>query len=71
MERQLLEWSRSVDESFAGRDYPEAVVAPPDPRPTPWPEVPGYAPYLEAWSQRPEYRAKLRPGASSQPVGGP
>lgn len=59
MKQQLLDWNASVDRSFAGQDYPERKVTPPDPQPINWFESPDYAPYLAAWQERWEYRSYL------------
>ena len=56
LKRAFLTWNASVEASFAGRDYPEGRVSPPDPKPISWSEFPGYKPYLAEWSKRPEYR---------------
>ena len=57
MKQALLAWNDSVQASFAGKDYPEGAVVPPDPKPTRWNEHPDYQPYLKEWQRRPEYRA--------------
>jgi arylsulfatase A-like enzyme len=49
-------WNESVETSFAGKDYPEGRVEPPDPKPISWTESPAYRPYLDQWRKRPEYR---------------
>lgn len=56
MKKELLAWNSSVDASFAGKDYPEGVVTPPDPESIPWADHPGYKPYLAEWQQRWEYK---------------
>jgi len=52
-------WDRSVDASIAGHDYPEGRVTVPNPERRDWMQDPSYAPYLEAWRMRPEYRARI------------
>ena len=59
MKQRLLDWNASVDRSFAGQDYPEGKVTPPDPQPINWFESPEYAPYLSDWKDRWEYRSYL------------
>jgi arylsulfatase A-like enzyme len=59
MKQQLLDWNASVDDSFAGKDYPEGEVSPPDPEPVNWFELPQYQPFLDEWKQRWEYRGYL------------
>lgn len=49
-------WNESVEASFAGKDYPEGRVDPPDPKPMSWASSPAYQPYLPTWLKRPEYR---------------
>lgn len=56
MKKDLLAWNDSVSASFAGKDYPEGKVTPPDPKSIPWTEHPGYAPYLAEWQKRWEYK---------------
>jgi arylsulfatase A-like enzyme len=67
MQRQLLEWNAAVDASFAGRDYPEGRVSPPDPEPVNWLDVPQYQHYLAEWKQRWEYQSYLnRPAGKTK-----
>lgn len=60
MQEQLLTWLESVERSFAGRDYPEGRVVPPDPPPQAWYETPAYQQYLPEWKQRWEYESYLQ-----------
>ncbi len=69
MKAALLAWNASVDASFAGKDYPEGKVSPPDPESIAWTEHPDYQPYLAEWQKRPEYKATARgarPNAKKQ-----
>jgi arylsulfatase A-like enzyme len=59
MKQQLLAFNASVEANFAGQDYPEGRVAPPDPKSVPWYETPGYQPYLSAWKDRWEYKSAI------------
>lgn len=59
MKQQLLQWNSSVDASFAGKDYAEGQVAPPDPEPINWYDTPQYQSLLPAWKQRWEYESYL------------
>jgi arylsulfatase A-like enzyme len=59
MKQQLLAWNESVDASFAGRDYPEGRLVPPDPEPRSWYETPAYASYLPQWRNRWEFKPYL------------
>jgi arylsulfatase A-like enzyme len=52
-------WSESADASLAGTDYPEGQVDPNHPGDRSWIEAPEYAPYLEDFAKRPEYRKTL------------
>lgn len=53
---QLATYNASVDASDRGKDYAEGVVDPEHPQPRFWDQVPGYAPHLDAFWQRPNYR---------------
>jgi arylsulfatase A-like enzyme len=59
MTRQLLQWSQSVDESFAGKDYPEGRILPGEPSPRFWTDIPEYQPYFGEWRERWEYKSRL------------
>jgi arylsulfatase A-like enzyme len=56
MKAELLATDQSITASFAGKDYPEGKVSPPDPESIPWTEHPSYAPYVAEWSKRWEYK---------------
>lgn len=73
LKQQFLAWDASMDASFAGKDYPEGRVSPPDPESVNWYDVPGYQPYLSQWKERWEYKSTLersqqgsRPGAKKK-----
>ena len=57
--QHLLKWNASVDDSFAGKDYPEGRVDPSEPQPRFWTDVEAYQPYFPEWSQRWEYESRL------------
>ncbi len=59
MRGQFLEWSESVDRSFAGQDYPEGKVDSSEPKPRFWTDVKAYQPYFPQWRTRWEYRSRL------------
>jgi arylsulfatase A-like enzyme len=59
MVRQFREWNASVEASFAGKDYPEGRVSADHPGRRDWTKSQEYAPYLEAWKDRPEYKRYL------------
>jgi arylsulfatase A-like enzyme len=63
MKKQLLNWNASVDASFAGKDYPEGQVTPPDPEPVNWCDTQPYQPFLLGWKQRWEYQSYLNRAA--------
>jgi len=45
--QQWTTWNQSVDDSVAGKDYPEGRVVPPDPGPKTWMTAEEYQPYLK------------------------
>ena len=61
MKRAFLAWHASVERSVAGGDYAEGRVRPDEPQSRPWSEDPRYAPYLDDFRKRPEYRQLLAP----------
>lgn len=65
MKRQLLDWSASVDASFAGRDYAGGEVTPADPEPQFWYDSPNYAPYLAEWRNRREFKSQIERASKS------
>jgi arylsulfatase A-like enzyme len=70
MKRQLLDWNATMDASFAGKDYPEGKVSPPDPESVSWFETPQYQPYLTQWKERWEYKGSLeRAAGQAEPKG--
>jgi arylsulfatase A-like enzyme len=56
MKQQLLAWDATMDASFAGKDYPEGIVSPPDPESVFWYDTPPYQPFLSEWKERWEYK---------------
>ena len=60
MQVAMKAWQQSMEESFAGLDYPEKKVNAGEPEPRFWMTVKEYGPYLEAWRKRPEYRSRLQ-----------
>ncbi|MEX2580799.1 MAG: sulfatase-like hydrolase/transferase [Verrucomicrobiales bacterium] len=56
MKGELVAWSESVDASFAGKDYPEGTVTPPDPEPRFWFEGDLYRDHLPEWRERWEFK---------------
>ena len=59
MKDTLVEWSRSVDASNEGKDYPEGEITIENPPRRDWVEDASYAPYLDALKERPEYRDRI------------
>lgn len=59
MRTQLLQWSRSVDASAVGKDYPTGEIEAGEPEPRFWTEVDEYEPYFDAWKKRWEYSSRL------------
>ncbi|MGE3777431.1 MAG: sulfatase-like hydrolase/transferase, partial [Pirellulaceae bacterium] len=66
LKQELLAWNTSVDASFAGADYPEGRVSPPDPAPQAWYDSPAYQPYLHHWKDRWEFRSYLTPSGKAK-----
>jgi arylsulfatase A-like enzyme len=66
MKQELLAWNESVEASFAGRDYPEGRLVPPDPEPQSWYETPAYAPFVPQWKDRWEFRSYLERRAKAK-----
>lgn len=60
MKKELLAWNESVEASFAGKDYPEGKVTPPDPESIPWTEHPDYKAFLPEWQKRWEYQGAIK-----------
>lgn len=60
MRKQLLNWSRGVDASAAGKDYPSGKVDPSEPEPRFWTDVDEYKPYFDKWRNRWEYSSRLK-----------
>lgn len=70
MKQQLLDWNASMDASFAGKDYPEGSVTPPDPEPVAWYETPEYQPFLAQWKERWEYKTYIERAQDQKKPGG-
>ncbi|MDA7916167.1 sulfatase-like hydrolase/transferase [Verrucomicrobia bacterium] len=60
MIKQFEKWNATVDRSVGGKDYPEGHVLPNQPERRFWNTSEEYAPYLEAWKNRPEYQRSLK-----------
>jgi hypothetical protein len=56
MKERLLAWDATMDASFAGKDYPEGKVSPPDPEPVSWYDTERYKPFESEWKERWEFR---------------
>lgn len=61
MKQELLAWNASVDASFAGKDYPEGVITPPDPTPVFWYDAEPYRSWLPDWKDYWAYKSFLDP----------
>ena len=59
LKKQLLAWNETVNASFAGKDYPEGVVTPPDPEPVFWYETEAYKTQVAKWKDRWEYESYM------------
>lgn len=64
LKEKLTAWDATMDASFAGKDYPEGVVSPPDPEPVAWYESEPYRAHESIWKMRPEYRRYYEDGAT-------
>jgi arylsulfatase A-like enzyme len=53
-------WNETVEASAAGKDYPEGRVTDKNTERRSWPETPEYAPYLEIWKDRPEFKRYIK-----------
>lgn len=61
MRQALIDVNASIDASFAGNDYPEGCVSPPDPESIEWTSAPMYQPWLEQWRGYWAYDRHLNP----------
>lgn len=59
MKKHLLAWNETVNASFAGKDYPEGSVTPPDPEPVFWYETEAYKTQVAKWKDRWEYESYM------------
>lgn len=65
MKKDWQVWNDGVDASFAGKDYPEGKVTPPDPEPVSWYETDEYKPYLEEWKEYWAYKLHMEREANA------
>ncbi len=56
----LWQWNQSVEDSVAGKDYPEGTLDPAEPEPRFWMTLSEYEPYFDEWRERPEYESRLK-----------
>lgn len=56
----LLEWNSSVENSVAGKDYPEGRVIGKEPPTQPWMSAPEYQPNLKELQKRREYQSTVK-----------
>jgi arylsulfatase A-like enzyme len=61
MKQQLLAWDATMEASFAGKDYPEGTVSPPDPESVNWFDTPQYQPFLAEWKKLWQFQSYLDP----------
>lgn len=59
MIKDFTEWNQSVEESIAGKDYPNGLPEP-NGKNEFWYTLPEYKPYFEQWKKRPEYKNVLK-----------
>jgi arylsulfatase A-like enzyme len=60
MKAALLKWNATVDDSVAGKDYPEGRVREDEPKSHFWTEDERYRPFFKEWANRPEYAGRLK-----------
>jgi arylsulfatase A-like enzyme len=60
MKSAFMQWSKSVDESVAGKDYPEGKVLAGQPVAHDWMTDKRYEPFIDEWKTRPEYAEDLQ-----------
>ena len=60
LQKTLMDWNTSVDQSDAGKDYPEGSVNPNQPERRMWRTVKAYERYFPEWKRRPEYRSAIK-----------
>ena len=66
MKEQYLVWYATVQESVAGKDYPEGKLLPSPVARRFWTDEPLFSQYLEAWKKRPEYKSWLETQVKKQ-----
>ena len=59
MIKQFEAFSATVDDSIAGKDYPEGVVNPGEPSSRFWMDMEEYKPFFDEWKSRKEYAGRL------------
>jgi len=59
MIEKFAKWNQSVEESVAGKDYPEGLLEP-NGKNVFWNSLPEYEPYFKQWKLRPEYKEALK-----------
>jgi arylsulfatase A-like enzyme len=59
MIKMFTEWNQSVEESDAGKDYPNGHIVP-NGYTVNWVDLPEYRPYFKQWRNRPEYKGALK-----------
>jgi len=59
MINEFKKWNQSVEESNAGKDYPNGLQEP-NGKNEFWYTLPEYQPYFEQWKTRPEYKEVLK-----------
>ncbi len=59
MKSEFLAWNESADASFAGKDYPQGKLVPPDPEPVLWFDLPQYEDFVERRRDRWEFKSYI------------
>lgn len=65
--QEYVTWYASVEASIAGNDYPEGHVHPDHPTRRDWTLSDEYAPYIDEWKERPEYKSYMMRVRGEQP----
>ena len=59
---QLRTLQGSIENSVAGKDYPQGKLLPGDPEPRFWMQLDQYRPYFDEWIKRKEYANRIKRG---------
>ena len=60
LKKKFTKWHESVENSIAGKDYPEGKVNPGEPEPHSWMDDPRYENFIKEYGNRPEYSGDIK-----------